>query len=289
MAGLHPNFQTPVIFKLLVHDSILFHSSSESLLTSYWGSLSASLYMVSSCFPCFMGSSGFSFQWECLLAGLLSNCSIALFIISWNSLMKSSQSALQLTSDELSLSLVSSWSLVWSWGGSSAASHCHTFPSQLLDSPVTSCRSSDRHCGTCSCVFGGISSTQHGACSCVLGGVSSTLLSSFSVPVMFWLLCASDVSPVGCLTVLALLPNAAASPVSCLTVLTSFPDVVPSPVSYLTVLTLLPDAVAPSSIFSCSQPSAVFLHVATCLVIFVYMMSLWWITDAATIFQDTSM
>ena len=197
---------------------MLFHLSSESLLISCCGSLSASLCMVSLCFLCSVHSSYLSFRQECLLAGLLSNCSIALFILSWNSLMNSSQSALRLTSDKLSLSLVSSWSLVWSWGGSSVASCCHTFLVWLLDSPVTSHLSGDRHHGTCSCVFGGVSSTRHGACSHVLGGVSSTLISSITVPVTFQRLCVPDVSPVGCLTVLASLPNVVTFPVSCLTV-----------------------------------------------------------------------
>ena len=199
-----------------------------------------------------------------------SNCSIALFIISWNSLMNSSQSALQLTSDEFSSSSDTSWSLVWSWGGSSDTSCCHTFPVWLLDPPVTSHLSSDRHHGACSHMFGGVSSTCHWACSCVLGGVSSTLLSSITVPVTFQMLCVPGVSPVGCLTVFASLPNVAASPVSFLTVLTSLPNAVASPVSYLTVLALLPDVVASSSMSSCSWLSAVFLRVATHLVIFLW-------------------
>ena len=127
------------------------------------------LCMVSLHFPCSMHGSGLSFQRECLLSGLLSNCSLALFIISWNSLMNSSLSALWLTSDELSLSSNSYWSLSRSSGGSSATSCCCTFPVQLLDSPVTSRLSVDRH---------------HRACSYVLEGVSSTLLSSVTVPVI---------------------------------------------------------------------------------------------------------
>ena len=66
----------------------------------FCGSLSASLCMVSLCFSCSTLSSGLFFQQECLLTGLLSNCSIALFIISWNSLMNSSLSALWLTSNK---------------------------------------------------------------------------------------------------------------------------------------------------------------------------------------------
>ena len=97
-----------LVISIVSCETILFHSSSESLLKLYCGSFSASLHMVSLCFPFSMCDSGLSFWWECLLTGLLSNCSIALFIISWNSLMNSSQSALWLTSDELSLSSVSS-------------------------------------------------------------------------------------------------------------------------------------------------------------------------------------
>ena len=163
------------------------------------GSFSASWHMVSLHFACSMHSSGLSFQQECLLLGLLSNCSIALFIISWNSLMNSSLSALQLTSDELSSSSDSSWSLLWSWGGSSATSCCHTLPVQLLDSPVTLHLSVDRCHGTRSHVF---------------GGISSTLLSSITVPVMSQTLCVPGVPPVGFLTVLTSLPNVVASPVS---------------------------------------------------------------------------
>ena len=172
--------------------------------------------------------------------------------------MNSSQSALQLTSDKLSLSLVFSWSLAWSWGGSSATSHWHALPAHLLDSPVTSHLSGDRHHRTCSHVFGGISSTHCRACSHVLSGVSSTLLSSITVSVMVWMLCAPAVSPVGCPTVLASLLNVATSPVSCLTALTSLPNTVTSSVSYLTVLASLSDVVGSPSVFSCSQPSAVF-------------------------------
>ena len=150
--------------------------------------------MLSLCFPCSVHGSGLSFWQECLLASLLSNCSIALFIISWNSLMNFNWSALWLNSDELSSSLVFSWSLVWSWGGSSATSHWHAFPACLLDSPITSRLSGDRHHGTCSHVLGGVSSTCHGACSCVLSGVSFTLLSSVTVPVTFQMLCVPVVS-----------------------------------------------------------------------------------------------
>ena len=202
--------------------------------------------------------------------------------------MNSIQSALQLASDKLSSSLVSSWSLVWSWGGSSATSHWHAFPAHLLDSPVTSHLSGDRHHRTCSHVFGGISSTHCRACSHVLSGVSSTLLSSITVSVMVWMLCAPAVSPVGCPTVLASLLNVATSPVSCLTALTSLPNAVTSSVSYLTVLASLSDVVGSPSVFSCSQPSAVFLHVATHLVIFVIWCHWWLFTDATAIFQNTS-
>ena len=65
---------------------------------------SASLRMVSLRFPCSMRGSGLSFQRECLLADLLSTCSIAWFITSLKSFMNSIQSALWLTSDELSSS-----------------------------------------------------------------------------------------------------------------------------------------------------------------------------------------
>ena len=91
--------------------------------------------------------------------------------------MNSSLSALWLTSNKLSSSSVSSESLLWSWGGSSATSCCHTFPVHLLDSPVTLHLSVDRHCGTCS----------H-----VLGGIYSTLLSSITVPITSWMLCVSS-------------------------------------------------------------------------------------------------
>ena len=97
------------------------------------------------------------------------------------------------------------------------------FPVCLLDSPVISHLSVDRHCGT----------TSH-----VLGGISSTLLSSITAPVTSLMLCASGVSPV----------------------------------SFLTVLPSLPDAVVSSSTSSFSWPSAMFLHVAARLVIFLYMM-----------------
>ena len=103
----------------------------------------------------------------------------------------------------------------------------------------------------------------------MFGGASSTHLSSITVPVMFQTLCVPGVSPVGYLTVPTLLPDAATSPVSFLTVLTSLPNAVASPVSYLTVLALLPDVVASSSMSSCSWLSAVFLRVATHLVIFL--------------------
>ena len=94
-----------------------------------------------------------------ILANFLSNWSIAWFITSWNSFMNSIWSAFQLTSDELSLSSESSWSLSWSGGDCFFTSHGCTFPVWLLDSPVASHLSVDRHCGTFSHVFGGISST----------------------------------------------------------------------------------------------------------------------------------
>ena len=274
------------IHHLLWNDTVSL--SPDSLLMLCCGSLSASLCMVSLHFPCSMRGSGLSFQQKCLLAGLSSNCSIALFIISWNSLMNSSRLALQLTSDELSSSLVFSWSLACSWGSSSATSCWHAFPARLLDSPVTSCLSGDRHHGACSHVLGGVSSTHCGACSCVLGGVSSTLLSSVTVPVTVQTLCVPAVSPVGCPTVLTLLLNVATPPVSCLTVLTSLPNAVASLVSCLTVLALLPNAVGSPSIFSCSQLSAMFLHVAAHLVIFIIWYHWWLFTNATTIFQNTS-
>ena len=180
-------------------ETMLFCLSSESLLTLYCGSLSASLCMVSLCFPCSVHGSGLSFGQECLLAGLLRNCSIALFIISWNSLMNSSWSTLWLTSDKLSSFLVSSWSLVWSWDGSYATSCCPTFPVWFLNSPVTSCLSSYRCHRTCSHVFGRVSSTCCSTCSHVFGGFPSTHPPSVTVPVMLQTLCAPGVSPVGSL------------------------------------------------------------------------------------------
>ena len=70
-------------------ETILFHSSSDSLLTHLGRGMSASLCMVFLCFSCSVFGSGLLFQQVCFLTGLLSNCSIALFIISWNSLMNS--------------------------------------------------------------------------------------------------------------------------------------------------------------------------------------------------------
>ena len=156
--------------------AILFRLSSDSLLTSLDVSVSASLHMVSLHFPCSVRSSGFSFWQECLLAGLLSNSSIALFIASWNSFMNSTWSALWLASDKVSLSSDSSWSLLWSRVGCFAASCQCTSPVHLLNSPVVSHLSVDRHCRTCSCVF---------------GGISSTTLSSVTVSVKSWTLCMS--------------------------------------------------------------------------------------------------
>ena len=131
--------------------TLLSHLLSDSLLMFLGGSISASLHRASLCFPCSVHGSGLSFWQECLLAGFLSNRSIASFIISWNSFMNSIRSALRLTSDELSSSSESSWSLSWSGGDSFVTSHCCTLPVQLLDSPVTSRLSVDRCCGACSC------------------------------------------------------------------------------------------------------------------------------------------
>ena len=143
----------------------------------------------------------FVFRWECLLTDLLSNCSIAWFITSWKSFMNSIRSALQLTSDELSLSSNSSWSLSWSGGGCFATSCDCTFPVWLLDSPVISCLSVDRHCRTCSHVF---------------GEISSTTLSSITVSITSWTFCVSGAFPVGFPTV-SVLPSDArdSSSVSC--------------------------------------------------------------------------
>ena len=146
---------------VISNETLLFCSSSDSLLTFLGGSIPASLHMVSLHFPCSMHSSGLSFQQERLLTDFLSNCSIAWFITSWKSFMNSIRSALQLTSDKLSSSSDSSWSLLWSGGDCFATSCGCTFPVQLLDSPVISHLSVDRHHRTCSHVFGGISSTTH--------------------------------------------------------------------------------------------------------------------------------
>ena len=67
-------------------------------------------------------------------------------------------------------------------GDSFVTSCCCTLPVQLLDSPVTSCLSSDRH---------------HGTCSRVLGGISSIVLFSITVSVMSQTFCMSGVFPVG--------------------------------------------------------------------------------------------
>ena len=83
--------------------TILFWLSSDYLLTCLSGGMSASLHMIFLCYSCSMFGSGLFFQPVCLLTGLLSNCTIALFINSWNSLMNSSLSALRLASDEFSL------------------------------------------------------------------------------------------------------------------------------------------------------------------------------------------
>ena len=100
--------------------------------------------------------------------------------------MNSIWSALWLTSDKLSSSSDSSWSLSWCGGDCFVTSYCYTFPVQLLDSPVISCLSGDRHCGTCSHVF---------------GGISSTTLSSIQVSVMSQTFCMSGAFPVGFPTV----------------------------------------------------------------------------------------
>ena len=143
-------------------------------------------------FPVLCFGSGLFFQQVCFLAGLLSNCSIALFIISWNSLMNSSLSALQLTSDEISSFSDSSWSLSWSWGGSFTASCCCTFSVPLPDIPVSLCLSIDGCLRICSLIF---------------SGSFSTYLSSVTASVTSLMLCASGVSWVSFLTVLTSLPN----------------------------------------------------------------------------------
>ena len=150
------------------------------------GSVSASLHMLSLCFPCSVCGSGLFFWQGCLLADFWSNCSIAWFITSWNSFMNSIWSALQLTSDELSLSSDSSWSLLWSGGDCFVTCRSCAFPVWLLDSPVTSHLSVDRCHGTCSCVF---------------GGISYTTLSSVTVSVTSQAFCMSGAFPVGFPTV----------------------------------------------------------------------------------------
>ena len=114
--------------------TLLFRSSSDSLLAFLGGSVSASLHMLSLCFPCSVHGSGLSFQQEGLLADFLSNWSIAWFITSWNSSMNSIRSALQLTSDKLSSSSGSSWSLLFSGGDCFVTSCSCAFPVWLLDS-----------------------------------------------------------------------------------------------------------------------------------------------------------
>ena len=149
--------------------------------------------MVSLHFPCSMHGSGLSFQRKCLLTGLLSSFLNAWSIISQNSLMNSSLSALMLASTEYSLYLGSPWSLLWSRGGCSAASHWHTSPVHLLDSPIVLRLTVDRHCRTCSLVF---------------GGISSSTLSSITVSVTSWTFCVSGAFPVGFPTVLTSFPDA---------------------------------------------------------------------------------
>ena len=139
--------------------TVLFHSSSDSLLTYLSGGMSASLHMVFLCFSCSVFCSGLFFWQVCFLTGLLSNCSIALFIISWNSLMNSSLSALQLASNKFSLSSDSSWSLSWSWGGSFATSCYCTLSVPLPDISVRLHLSIAGHLGICSLVFSGSLST----------------------------------------------------------------------------------------------------------------------------------
>ena len=173
--------------------AMLFHSSSDSLLTLLGGGISASLCMVFLCFSCSVFISGLFFQQVCFLTGLLSNCSIALFIISWNSSMNSILSVLWLTSDKLSLSLNSSTSLSWSRGGLFA---CHTFPVLLPNIPVSSHLSVDRHLRIWSLLFSGSFSTH---------------LSSITASVISLMLCTSGISSVGFLTVLASLPVALSS------------------------------------------------------------------------------
>ena len=110
------SFWVHLSVSIVSNESLLFCLLSDSLLTFLGGSISASLHMVPLCFPCSMCGSDLSFQRECLLTDLLSNCSIAWFIASWKSFMNSTWSALRLTSDKLSLSSNSSWALSWSWG-----------------------------------------------------------------------------------------------------------------------------------------------------------------------------
>ena len=70
--------------------------------------------------------------------------------------------------------------------GCFATSHGRIFPVQLLDSPVISHVSIDRCHGTCSHVF---------------GGISSTTLSSITVSVTSLTICVSGAFPVGFPTV----------------------------------------------------------------------------------------
>ena len=143
---VHSKLSCSVLTSFWIHWSVsivsskaqLFCSSSDSLLTFLARSISASLCMASLHFPCSVRSSGLFFRWECLLVDFLSNWSIAWFIISWNSLMNAIWPAFRFTSDKLSSSSSSSWSLSWSGGDSFVTSHCCTFPVWLLDSPVTS-------------------------------------------------------------------------------------------------------------------------------------------------------
>ena len=222
----------------------------------YCGSFSASLHMVSLCFPCSVHGSGLSFQWECLLTGLSSNCLIC-FIHYFLEFSYEFQSVSPLvdfwqTFFIFSIFLIICMILRWLF--------CHLelpcFPSMFtwLSCHFTSLWWQVLQ-GLLPCVWWNFFHSSWGLF--LLYSVEFPPLSFLPlVPVMFQTLCAPAVSPVGCPTVL-----------------TSFPDAAASPVSYLTVLASLSNVVTPSSVFSCSWLSAMFLHVATCLVI-CYMMSL---------------
>ena len=182
------NFWIHLSVSIVSNETLLFCSSSGSLLMCFHWSISASLRKFSLCFPCSMCGSGLSFQRECLLTVFLSNWSIAWFIIVWKSFMSSIWSALQLISDKLSSSSDSSWSLLWSWGDCFATSHGCILLVRLLDPLIISHLSVDR---------------RHGICSHVFGGISTTTLSSVTVSVTFQTLCVSVSFPVGFPTALS--------------------------------------------------------------------------------------